>query len=184
LTVGGRRPRRARVPGERPLLDAKAARIAAFELLARKAWSTRELTRRLCRRGAPLETARAVVADLQSRGYLDDEAFARSWAEARAQGRGIGSLRLSRELSARGVPREFVPPAVEAAFHEGSEEDRALEAARRRLPSLRRAAPDRAPARLASYLLRRGYPPSMVRRVVKRVIGADLGEAPGESESV
>ena len=181
--MGGRRPRRTRAPRERPPLDAKAARLAAFDLLARKPWSTGELARRLRRRGALPEIARAVVADLQSRGYLNDQAFAQRWAEARAQERGIGSLRLSRELSAKGIPRELAAPAIEAAF-EGSEESRALEAARRRLPALRRAAPDRAPARLAGYLLRRGYPPSLVRRIVKRLVGADLGEAPDEGQSV
>ncbi len=179
-----RRPRRARASGERPLLDAKAARLIAFDLLARKAWSTRDLTRRLGRRGAPPELARAVVADLQSRGYLDDEAFARRWAEARAQARRVGSVRLKRELSAKGIPQELAAPAIEAAFDESSEEDRAFEAGRRRLTALRRAAPERAPARLAGYLLRRGYPPSMVRRLVKRLIGADLGEAPDEGASV
>ncbi len=182
--VPGRRPRRARAPREKPPLDAKAAKLAAFDLLARKAWGTRELTRRLSRRGAAPDVARAVVADLESRGYLDDEAFARWWAQARAQGRRIGSLRLRRELSAKGIPRELAAAAIHAAFEEGSEQDRALEAGRRRLPALRGGALDRVPARLANHLLRRGYPPSIVRQAVKRLMGADLGEVPDEAESV
>jgi regulatory protein len=184
VSVAGRRPRRPRAPRERPLLDAKAAKLAAVDLLARKAWGTRELIQRLTRRGAPPDVARAVVADLQSRGYLDDEAFARWWAEARAQGRRIGSLRLRRELYVKGIPADVTAAAIEAAFVEQSESDRALEAGRRRLPALRRAAPDRVPARLSGYLLRRGYPPSTVRDVVKRLVGADLGDAPDEGESV
>ncbi len=124
------------------------------------------------------------MAELQARGYLDDEAFARWWAQIRAEGRRIGSLRLRRELAAKGIPRELVTIAVEAAFEEASELDRALEAGRRRLPALQRATPDRVPARLASYLLRRGYPGHLVRRVVRQLIGAELGESSDDGEGV
>src|SRR5207249_3813114 len=62
--------------GPRRSLDARTARLAAADLLSRRAWTTRELTTRLRRRGAPPDVADAVVADLTARGYLDDEAFA------------------------------------------------------------------------------------------------------------
>ena len=184
MSAARRRPHRARARREGPLLDAKAARLAAFDLLARKAWSTRELTRRLGRRGASADVARAIVAELQSRGYLDDEAFARWWAQARARGRRIGSLRLRQELAAKGIPRELAAAAIEAAFEEASELDRALEAGRRRLTGLRGSAPDHVPTRLAGYLLRRGYPGPLVRRVVKRLIGAEVGEIHEGGEGV
>ena len=179
-----RRPARARTRRDTPSLDAKGAKLAAFDLLARRAWSTRELTRRLGRIGTPSDVARAVVAELTSRGYLDDDAFARWWAQVRAEGRHVGSLRLRRELSAKGIPRELAATAIGAAFDETSELDRALEAGRRRLPALRRAAADRVPAKLAGYLLRRGYPPLLVRRVVKQLAGAELGEMSEDGEGV
>lgn len=175
---------RGRTRRDRPVLDAKAAKLAAFDLLAYRAWSTRELVRRLGRRGAPAEVARVVVAELQSRGYLDDEAFARWWAQARAEGRRIGSIRLRQELAAKGIPPGLAAVAIEAAFEEASELDRALEAGRRRLPALLRAAPDRAVARLSGYLLRRGYPGPLVRRVVGRLIGTEPGEIPDAAGGV
>jgi SOS response regulatory protein OraA/RecX len=54
------------------------------------------------------------------------------------------------------------------------ESARALEAGRRRLPALLRGQAARAPARLADYLLRRGYPAATVRHAV-RVLLADRG---------
>jgi regulatory protein len=182
--VARRRPHRARALRDRPTLDAKAAKLVAFDLLARKAWSTRELIQRLTRRGAAPDVARGVVADLQARGYLDDEAFARWWAEARARGRRIGSLRLRQELAAKGIPRELAATAIEAAFEEASELDRALAAGRRRLTVLQAGAPERVPVRLAGYLLRRGYPGHLVRRVVRRLTGAELDEEPDSGERV
>jgi regulatory protein len=180
--VPGRRTRR---PGERrpqPTLDEKAARLAAFDLLARKSWSGRELTRRLRRRGAPAEIAQAVVADLTTRGYVDDQAFARWWAEARARGRRVGSRRLRQELLAKGIPREMTDAAIAAAFEEVGEADRALEAARRRLPGLLRGKGERAATRLADYLLRRGYPAQAVRRAVRTLLTDRAGDLPAADE--
>jgi regulatory protein len=175
VTVPGRRSRGA--VGERPALDAKAARRAAVDLLARKAWSRRELTRRLERRGAPVDVAAEVVAELAARGYLDDEGFARWWAQARGQGRRVGSMRLRQELLAKGISRELVTAAVAGAFAETAELDRALDAGRHRLAVLSRASRGRVPARLADYLLRRGYPPSVAARVVRELLaGAEEAE--------
>ena len=162
-------------------MDEKAARLAAFDLLARKSWSGRELTRRLRRRGAPAEVAQAVVADLTTRGYVDDQAFARWWAEARARGRRVGSRRLRQELLAKGIPREMAEAAIAAAFEEVGEAERALEAGRRRLPGLRRGPGARVAARLSDYLLRRGYPVSAVRRAV-RMLFADADDLPAVEE--
>jgi len=163
-------------------MDEKAARLAAFDLLARKSWSGRELSRRLRRRGAPAEIAEAVVADLTGRGYVDDQAFARWWAEARARGRRVGSRRLRQELSAKGIPREMADAAIAAAFEEVGETERALEAARRRLPGLRRGPAARLPARLADYLLRRGYPAAAVRHAVRTVLADRGGDVPAIEE--
>ena len=162
-------PRRRREP--RPALDARGTRVAAFDLLARKAWSGRDLRARLVRRGAPAELAREVVAELEGKGYVDDQAFARWWAEARARGRRVGSVRLTQELRAKGIAPALVAAAVESAFAEVPEAERALDAARRRLPALLRVRPDRAAPRLRDYLLRRGYPAGAVRAAVSAVLG-------------
>ena len=156
--------------------------MAAFDLLARKAWSRRDLAARLRRRGAPADVARAVVEDLESRGYLDDAAFAGWWAQARARSRRIGSVRLVQELRLKGIPPALVAAAVGSAFEETPERERALEAGRRRLPALRRGRAERLPARLRDYLLRRGYPPAVTRAVVAELLGAREDEGAADPE--
>jgi regulatory protein len=170
MSPRGRRP--ARAPRERRELDAKAAKLAAFDLLARKAWSARELASRLKRRGASDEVAREVVAELVSRDYVDDVSFARFWAESRARGRRMGSRRLRQELIQKGIPREVIAAAVAAAFEEAPEAERCLEAGRRRLPALLRSGRERAVPRLRDYLVRRGYPPAVVVRTLAALTGA------------
>ncbi len=126
------------------------------------------------RRGAPKDVAAAVVADLAARGHVDDALFARHWVATRAA-RGYGALRLRDELRARGVAAALIDAALAAA----PTDDQLAQArafARRRLPALRRAAPERAAARLGAQLLRRGYGAALVRRVVRECLGVGLEE--------
>ncbi len=148
-------------------LDLEAARAVAADLLARRAWSRRDLHVRLRRRGAAADVADALVAELESRGYLDDARFARRWVEARAETRGLGPIRLRAELSSRGIDATLAEAAIGEAFTPDTDVARALEAARKRLPGLSRREPSRAPARLRDYLLRRGYPAGIVAQVVR-----------------
>jgi regulatory protein len=161
---------RTRAPRARPVLDAKAARLAAADLLSRRAWTKSELTRRLVRRGAPQGTAAEVVADLAARGYIDDAAFARHFVETRAA-RGYGAARLAGELRARGVAPALVTGAL-AALDGDAQLDRARALAQRRLVTLRRISEERAAARLRDYLLRRGFDSGVVLRVVRELIPA------------
>jgi regulatory protein len=158
------RPRRGGAP---PELDVRQARSVALALLARKAWARVELVRRLARRGAPAPVAAAVVAELERQGHLDDRAFARGWAESRARGRGLGSIRLREELRGKGVAEPLVAQALAAAFAETDETAAARAAAGRRWPALAGGGPEAAARRLQSYLLRRGFPAGVVRRVVR-----------------
>ena len=151
------------------MLDAKAARLAAGDLLSRRAWTEVELTRRLVRRGAPPEVAAAVVTDLKGRGYVDDAAFARHFVETRAA-RGYGAARLAADLRARGVAQAVVSAAL-STLDAGAQLERARGLAGRRLAALRRVAPERAAGRLRDYLLRRGFSAAVVVRVVRESTG-------------
>ena len=127
---------------------------------------------RLRRRGAPADVADDVVADLTARGYLDNEAFARHWVAARAP-RGYGPARLRAELRARGVDTKLIEAAL-AGVNEDGDLEQARAVARRRLPALQRGDRARAAARLRDHLLRRGYPASVVTRVVRECVGLRL----------
>jgi regulatory protein len=159
---GRARPALARDP-----LDRRRAHAVALDLLARKPWTRRDLARRLRRRGAPADVAEAVVADLEARGYVDDRAFAATWAEVRARERAVGRERLREELVARGVARPLAETAIEQAFQDTNELTRARAAGLRRMAARRRTAPERAPRRLHDYLRRRGYPGDVVRQVLQ-----------------
>lgn len=156
-----------------------AARARAFDLLTRRAWTEHELTARLRRHGAGEAVARAVVADLVARGYVDDAEFARAWAAARARGRQIGRVRLGRELASRGVAPALAAVAIEAAFADVGERNLARAAAARRFARLARAGPERAAGRLRDFLLRRGYPAAVVDDTVRELTDPTLAPEAG-----
>ena len=166
-TDGGAPPTRR----EPRVLDTKAARLVAAELLSRRAWTEGELTRRLVRRGATADVAAAVVDDLRGRGYVDDATFARHFVETRAA-RGYGPARIAADLRARGVAAALISAAL-ADVDAGAQLERARAIARRRLPALRRVAAERAAGRLRDHLLRRGFPAAVVLRVVRETLTVD-----------
>jgi len=162
----------------RRTLDERATRLAAADLLSRKPWTRADLAARLRRRGAPAETAIAIVADLSARGHLDDAAFAQNWVAVRSA-RGYGAARLRTELRARGVATALIDAALATVRDDGVDE-RAREIARRRLPALQRleartGSGARVAARLRDYLMRRGYSGSVATRVAREVTGVSAG---------
>ena len=149
----------------KPPLDSRRARLVAADLLSRRAWTCAELARRLQRRGAPPGVAADVVADLLSRGHLDDAAFANQWVTTRSA-RGYGAARLRAELRARGVDAAIIGTVL-GELDAADALERARAVAARRLPGLRNADPVRAARRLRDHLLRRGYAAGIVARVVR-----------------
>jgi len=128
----------------------------ALRYLGYRARSEAELRRYLKQRGYLPAAIDAALSRLRSWNYLDDEAFARAWALARAQNRGHGPRRIDQELRSKGVGQALARAAVREAF---AEVDESAEA--KRLLARRFAAPalkdPRNRAKAAAFLQRRGY---------------------------
>ena len=77
---------------------------AAVRYLGMRPRSTHEIRDYLHRKGYSPETVDTAVGRLTERGYLDDAAFARWWAENRAQFRPRGPHLLRQELRRRASP--------------------------------------------------------------------------------
>lgn len=116
-----------------------------------------------------------MLARLQRVGLIDDEAFARQYAEHRFGARKEGSRAVAQGLRAAGID-----PALAETVAEGAPEDdeeRAAELARSRATRLTGVAPEKAFARLSSLLMRRGYSPQIARSAARKAL-----EVPFEDE--
>jgi regulatory protein len=129
----------------------------AFELavaaLGRKERSAAELAEWLRRRGVEEIEIEAALERLRALGEIDDERFARRFAEDKRELAGWGAERIREVLVARGVALEHAEAAVADDGH-GEQVGRAVGLLSRRGGRLET---DAERARALAYLTRRGY---------------------------
>lgn len=107
--------------GERELEELRRAdaqwraRESAYALLAHRSRSEAELRERLARKGFDADVIDLCVAELDERGYIDDDAFAMSFARDRVRLRPRGARAIELELRAKGVAAATARLAVERA---------------------------------------------------------------------
>ena len=178
---GRRAPRARREPP-----DAAAGLELALRFLGTRPRTRWELERRLRAAGAGQEVLHAVLRRLAELGYLDDDAFARYWAEQRDRHAPRGRRLVEAELRHRGVPREVIErlrsePAErrpeEAALPQ-TEQERARIALVNHLRG--RPLPDdpRALQRIAMFLMRRGFDSETVRGVLREAGRDTIDDTP------
>ena len=124
----------------------------SLEALAHKERTTVELERWLRERGFPAPAVADAIERLLAIGELDDERYARRYAEDKRELRGWGADRIREALLDRGIDRATAEAAVGAGADE--ELERAVELLRRRAAPLDSEV---ARARALAYLARRGY---------------------------
>jgi regulatory protein len=163
-------------PRERTLLE--RAKEKALRLLAARPRTEAQIRERLSQ-GGFAEAAPEVVSWLLGLGYLDDAAYARERARALTVPGRLGPRLAERRLVAAGIAPDRARAAVDEALRGGRERTsaEAAEAELARVLAAQRAGggsldelDDRARARLARFLLGRGFS----GRAVARVLGVYL----------
>ena len=128
------------------------AAAAASRLLFHRPRSSAEIRTRLNQR-FPGHVVDRVVESLESRGALDDAAFARLWTEARDANNPRSASAIKRELLAKGISRDLALAAVGGVDDLHNAHRAALKASRR----LEDATSVVFRRRLWGYLRRRGF---------------------------
>ena len=140
----------------------------ALGLLAVRPRSRRELERRLLQARFEADEVADVLRRLERVGLIDDEAFARQYAEQR-----FGVVREGSRAVERGLRAAGIAPTLAAATAEGGagdEEERAQRLAESKARRLAGVEPRTAFNRLSSLLMRRGYSPDLARRVARKAL--------------
>lgn len=140
--------------------EEEAARAVALSLLARRAFTERELAERLAR-SFPAEVVAQVMGYVRARGYCSDEEVLAELARRHTGSRAWGRKRLKAAALGRGVPAETFE-----AWYASYVDEEAV--ARSLLPYL----PPDAEIR-ARRLLQRGFSLSVVRRLILSGAGED-----------
>jgi regulatory protein len=137
-----------------------------------------ELDRRLRRAGADDALVASTLDRLARLGHVDDEAFARWWAEQRDRHAPRGRRMVEAELRQRGVPREVLErlrageladPVLDAEGLPATEDERADAALARHLRGRPLPQDGHAVQRIGMYLVRRGFSPDVARAAIRRL---------------
>ena len=144
----------------------------ALDLLAVRARSSRDLSIRLRRAGAPDEGITWAIGRLRAQGFVDDAAYARQVARSKALSGGVSRRKVINVLRQRGIASDVASDAIDATLAEVEldEHGAALVAAQKRLRALRSLDPATRRQRLYAFLARRGYESDVVRRVLREVL--------------
>src|SRR5438067_7393541 len=152
----------------RKLTDESALYDYAIAALGRRMRSVAELKRLL--RARVLEDPgeqmiERVVARLKERKYLNDAAYASAYSSFRRDNEKFGKMRVISELKARGVHGEVIEQAVGAVYSETNEEEQARSFLRRKRVTA--PADQRSAARVFRMMLRAGFTPRVIIRILK-----------------
>ena len=147
-------------------LSPALARQRSLRRLARRDHTEAELRRALTRDGFARPVVDETLARLRAERYLDDHGFASRFTRSRVTHHGLGRNRIRQALRARGLSRAIIEAGVAEALRDVSEAE-ALEAvARRYWRQHGRDEPLQRIRKLWVFLLRRGFPPGLVRERV------------------
>ncbi len=152
--------------------DEEAALRAGLRHLERRGHARRELARKLARKGHPEVAIEAALDRLLALGLLDDAAFARQYARARA-GRGRSPTRIRRDLQALGVERTVAAEAVAEVVADETVPDpieRTLAQAERRAAAMASLPVQTRQRRLLAFFARRGWGGSEAMDHVARLL--------------
>ncbi len=149
-----------------------AGRLVALRILAYRSLPSREIVRRLVRKGHAPQAAEEAVGALVQAGLIDDAEFARHYARTRARRLRHGPARLAKDLRRLGIGLREAEEAVKSALEQDGVDPVALlrEAAQKKLQTLRDLDPQARRRRLKVYLLRHGFAAADVIEVVKEAV--------------
>ncbi|HEY3309286.1 MAG TPA: regulatory protein RecX [Desulfuromonadaceae bacterium] len=141
--------------------------VYALRLLAARDYSSARISEKLLAREYSQADAEAIVARLQSEGWINDRRFAERFAEsALAAGRFFGP-RLKLEMSRRGISTPLVNEIL--AHRQNDEGDAARLVLTRRFPDFNfEQASDKERRKVIGFLQRRGFRFSIIMQVMKK----------------
>jgi len=142
-----------------------AAYLRALRLLGRRPHARKELERKLKEAECESAAIEHALDKLAGEGYVDDDSFAKQFAEHRVNFSRKGRLFIRQELKQKGVGKDAIAQAMDELDSE-AEYEAALVLACRKWNGTRGEKLDKKRKTMA-FLLRRGFPQSIVQRALR-----------------
>jgi regulatory protein len=109
---------------------------------------------------------RAAITRLKEHGYLDDRAFAETYARLRQENEKLGARRVQQDLQRKGIRTDLIKETVEARYGETNEEKLARAHLERK--RIRKPANEKDTARVMRRLVAAGFSTGTIYKVLRR----------------
>jgi regulatory protein len=152
---------------------AERVEASAIRMLSHRSHTRAELWRKLRARGYPADIVDPLLDRFTEIGYLNDEVAVRNWARHRMGEHPMGRRRLAMELRGKGIVPPLLETVLDEFFLEGSEEEFARLAARKRLRGGGGEKDSRSRDRIIRFLLGRGFLQALCVRVAVELCGGE-----------
>lgn len=154
----------------RPFLNEAGLYAYAVKALAQRMRSEADLRRLMKTRVEPGDHGEsiinAVAARLHEHGYLNDAAFAESYARLRQENEKLGQRRVRQQLQQKGVEGELITKTLDARYGNTNEEALAREHLERK--RLRKPANEKETARIVRRLVAAGFSTAVIYRILRQ----------------
>jgi regulatory protein len=156
-----------------------SARRAAQKFLNTRRRTERDVRRKLQQNEIPDEFIDMIIDELKEAKLIDDAAYAQAFIHDRLLTKSVSKGKLALELQSKGIDRMTANEALQGISSDDEEIDRALDAAKKKLPGLERKESDhrRRSQKLYAFLAGRGFTGTTIKKTLER-----LGQ-PAEEES-
>jgi regulatory protein len=132
--------------------------------------SEAELRRLMHSRVEPGERGEAVIATVLARlheyGYLDDAAFAETYARLRQENEKLGQRRVRQDLQQKGVKSELIAETLEARYGQTNEEALARQHLERK--RIRKPENEKETARVMRRLVTAGFSTGVIYKILRQ----------------
>ena len=108
----------------------------------------------------------AVIARLREYGFVDDAAFAETYARLRQQNEKLGERRVRQDLKQKGVGSELIAETLEARYGQTNEEALAREHLERK--RIRKPENDKETARVMRRLVTAGFSIGVIYKILRQ----------------
>ena len=107
-----------------------------------------------------------VVARLHEYGYLDDAAFAETYARLRQENEKLGQRRVQQDLQRKGVDKELITETLEARYGQTNEETLARQHLERK--RIRKPENEKETARVMRRLVTAGFSTGVIYKILRQ----------------
>jgi regulatory protein len=107
-----------------------------------------------------------VVARLHEYGYLDDAAFAETYARLRQENEKLGQRRVQKDLQRKGVDKELITETLEARYGQTNEETLARQHLERK--RIRKPENEKETARVMRRLVAAGFSTGVIYKILRQ----------------